>query len=659
MTLKQNNGDNLAKAHYNKYSDRKNFRPVYKASAAITVRNEFNKEDYFTYRPGESVPDDINQIMFKCEEEYRTTGILRSIIDLITDFITDGVELIHPDPSIQYFYDIWSRKIGLHDKASQFVRNLYRSCNVVVRRQMGDIDSKTFNQWKKNIAIAATEDFLDNNTVPKISKAEIPIAYVFYRPSSIYLVGNYSGVFSDLKMYGMKINHKFLTDLRVAKTQLEQKVLDKLPKEIREAIDQNSNSAYVVWPLKNSDLYIGHYNKDDYDIWATPLIYSILPDLTYNKKLKQAKTSGLDNWYNAIRIWKLGDHKTDLLPEPIAGDRLNEIISKNTGGGGLDLIWDSALSYEEHYPPIEKLKDFVEDKDPIMSCFGIPQEITGGFMDNGTAGNGALRLKTFAKKLAAGRMELKKWLEFELDIISRNLNISVKPFIKFKNDDSMDERVYYTLLRELVDRGILSNQTMLEKLNEIPEIEQQRITEENKLRDNGTLPPKASPFNNPNLEKQAQLDMEVQNNQSNEINKKPTDLKKPGRPPGIKDGVPRKRGQNKNKAELLSYASEVFDAVDSIATDIILNKFNVADVRSLTKSQKDILDDLRTYSFINIEPDTELTEDNILSSMDFNKDIMNDYNKIYNNLLLNIPRENINVQQKKNFKLESYCQLYS
>lgn len=648
----------IVKAHYNKYEDRKNFRPVQKAQASITVRNEFDKLDYYGYRPSETLPQDINEIMFRCEEEYKSTGILRSIVDLITDFIVDGLTLVHPDPNLQNFYNIWARKVSLQDKASQFVKNLYRSCNVVVRRHMVDINSKTFNQWKQNLAVAASsEDTTNYNAVPKNDPASIPVKYVFYRPSSIYLVGNIAGALSDKKIYGMKISSKFLTDLRTAKSELEKTVLDALPQDIKDAIDKNSNSPYIMWPLKNDDIYVGHYCKDDYDIWATPLIYSILDDINYNKKLKQAKTAGLDNWYNAIRIWKLGDHTLDVWPETIAGDRLNEILTKNTGGGGIDLIWDSAIQYEEHYPPVEKLKDFVEDKDPIMSCFGIPQEITGGFMDNGTAGNGALRLKTFAKKLAAGRQELRKWLEFELDIISRNMKIPEKPYVKFRNDDSMDERVYYTLLRELVDRGILSDQTMLEKLNEIPQIEQQRVEQEAKMRESGKLPPKASPFNNPNLEKQAEMDIMIQKNLPNEVKKKPND-KKGGRPAGVKDGVPRKRGANKNKAELLAFASDAYTKIDNIVTDLVLNQYNAQDVRSLNKGQKEQLDDLRSFTLANIDPDLELSEDNIVRAMDFDPSLCEQYNTIYSNLLKEIPSESLSAAQRHSLKIEAYSILF-
>lgn len=643
------------KEHYKELSKPENYMAVKGQATAlqrdIHSRQEFDRNDYFSARPSEQIPTDINDAMSLCEDLYKNTGILRSIIDLITEFVTDGLQILHPEKDIQTLYNAWFRKVDLQNRAERFVSDLYKSGNVVIRRYSGQINKKGFNEWKKSIVMS---NKIGINEIPDKDPAVIPTEYFFFRPSSVYLVGDIAGSMSVNKKYGLKIPTKYIQSLLHSNTKLEESVISKIPADIKKSIKENTLSPYINYPLDNSSLYVAHYKKDDYDTWATPIIYSVLEDITYNKKLKMARIAGLDGFYNPIRIWKLGDHTKEILPLPGAGNKLNEILSNNTGGGTADIIWDSMIDVQELYPPIEKLGDFLEYKDPILSCFGIPQEITGGVMETNSGGNAALRMKNFAKKLNSGRKELKKWIEFEIDIIHRNLKLPSKPFVKFKNDDLMDEKIYYTLIRELVDRNILSDRTIVEKMEEIPEIEFARISEEMKLRDSGKLPPKAGPFNNPNLEKQAELDQE-KSILDNELLVKPKDSKNKGRPPGSKDALPRRRSPNVKKSFALAYAADAYDKVDKIITARTLEHFQVADTRSLTKDQKEMLDRVRTHTLAEIEPGTELSEDIINNNISYNND---EYDSIYNNLLDGVALENMTGDQRRFLKIEAYCQLW-
>lgn len=652
---------NLVKAHYNELSKPESFRAVAGTSSSlmstrgdtIHTRPEFNPVDYYNQRPSQAIPTDINKIMAMSEDFYYKTGILRSIIDLISEFVTDGLELIHNDPDTQAFYKAWFYRVQLDDRADRFVSDLYKSGNVVARRYTGKVTKPRYKKWVDGQTFA---DEIGYNQIPEKQRVDIPLKYVFYRPSYVYLVGDEAGALSEDKRYGLRIPTEKLLSLQNAKTPIEKKVYDALPPDIKEAV-KNNQSNYIIKELPKDSIYVSHYKKDDADIWAFPLTYAILPILMYNQSLVATKTKALEGWYNSVRIWKLGDHKEQILPTPGAADKLHDILSNNTGGGGIDLIWDSMLDYEEHYPPVEKLVNFIEDKSSVLICFGIPEEIAGGIMSgSGSSNNSALRLKNFIKKLEAGRKELIRWLKFELEIVHRNMGFEgPPPHIRFEYDDLMDEKVYFTLLRELSDRGILSNQTMIERVKEIPEVETHRIQQEEKMIDSGKLPPRAGPFNNPQLE--TQHDMEMEKTQLT-LDYKPQPDKKPGRPNGATDKLPRKRG-GKGKAALTIYATDVFDKINNAVTERILSHFEVRDVRSLTGDQKEMLDEVRTNVFAQIEPDTVINDDILDRTLSFdNVDIIKEFNQIYQNLLLDISSEGLTNKQRELLKIQAYIDLW-
>lgn len=635
------------------YSSKDSFIPVISSSTNVITQPEFNKLDYYNSRPSQSIPGDMNGIMQQCEDIYWKTGALRSIVEFISEFIVDGLEIIHENPEIQKFYRTWMRKCDLVNRAEQFARHLYRSGNVVIRRYTAEISVPEKNKMIDGVLLA------NYNKYPSKKRNSIPIKYVFYRPSAVRLVGDELGAWSENKIYGIQVSSKDIARLQHGRTELEKKVWESLPPEIKESIKKTSQ--YITYPLPSDKIYVGHYKKDDSDPWAYPLIYSSIQTLLYNQNLLMAKSAALEGWYNLIRIWKLGDHKEGILPPKNAADKLLSILSNNTGGGKMDLIWDSMLTMEEHYPPVEKLAALQEDKYAILLLFGIPEELAGGVMDKAGSGSSSIRLKNFAKKLDGGRREVSKWILGEIDIVHRNMGFDKKPFIRFNNDDLMDEGVYYQLLRELVDRNILSSQTILERMSEVPEIEEARIKDQQSKIKNKELPQQASPFHNPNLLIQHELDMEKTKfelkNVSNEVNKK-VDSKKNGRPIGVKDRAPRKRSGNKiNKAEMMSYASNLYEYIDKEITKSFLKNYSIDNARQLTNEQKSKLDTMKNILFSNTSPGTPINSD--LFKLDKpDSELYELFSDNFINLLKNNPLEQISRDQKNMYKVSAYTDMW-
>jgi len=107
-----------------------------------SVRPSFSRSDYDAFRPGESVPTKQKRIMGMCMNAYDTVGIIRNVVDLMSDFACQGLVLVHPNRTIEKFYRKWFRQVNGVDRSERFLNYLYRTGNVVVKRRTAKENDK-------------------------------------------------------------------------------------------------------------------------------------------------------------------------------------------------------------------------------------------------------------------------------------------------------------------------------------------------------------------------------------------------------------------------------------------------------------------------------------------------------------------------------------
>lgn len=617
-------------------------------------RPDYNRGVYEYYRPSERIPRgnsqrDLQEIMEACRLAYESVGIIKSTIDMMSEFGAEGIEIVHPDTTTQNFYRNWSKLVHLEDRAERFLSWFFKSGNTAVRRRMGKLDSTTTKRMKT--ALAASNDF-----------GEIPIGYVFYNPAHINVVGDAIGAISSAKVYTMRVPLSGFLRLKTSESQFEKKVYENLPEEVKKLIgtDGASRTSQEV-EIPSDKIYIAHYKKDDTDIWAKSFIYSILSDVYYNDKLKLAKTTALDGIINVIRLWKLGDHTAvpPLYPDENMTGKLAQILSNNVGGGAMDIIWNSAIELQEFYPPISDLANFKESYHGILLGLGVPETLIGGSEVKAGIGTNTIGLKNFVKRLEAGRRALKMWLETEIDIIHKAMNFKRKPQIRFAHSDLHDERTYFQMLVQLADRNIISSDRVLELINELPDIEKIRVSQEEKERESGVRPPKAGAYNQPQMEMQQQFELEKLNSR-NVVMDRGKEEKQNGRPPGTKDSYQRKRGEPtvRAPASMVLHANKVFDFVDAYSTKLYLHNVGLDDVRKLTAQQKEELENAKNLLLPVIEPNTILSEDSILQAMRACSGPVKEFNDIYVDLLKSTGNLKLSQADKKILKVQAYLEAW-
>lgn len=629
-----------------------------------TGRPDYNRGVYEHYRPSDSVnrgnsQKDLHEIMSACHSAYENEGIIKSTIDMMSEFGAEGIEIVHPDASVQNFYNNWAKQVHLEDRVERFLSWFYKSGNTVVRRRFGVLNKEDIKRMRKVLA--------NENITPSKDIGRIPIGYTFYNPAHVKLVGDKLGSLSSKQIYTIKVPLTGFRSLKNSKNPHEQEVYNGLPEEIKEAVNGKSSKAINAMEIviPEDKVFVAHYKKDDTEIWAKSFIHSILSDVYYNDKLKLAKTTALDGIINVIRLWKLGDHTATpaIYPDENLSAKLADILSNNIGGGSMDLIWNSAIELEEFYPPIEKLVNFKENHHQILLGLGVPEALVGGSETKAGIGNNTIGLKNFIKRLETGRRAIREWLQEEIDIIHKNMNFKRKPYIRFANADLHDERTYYNLLIQLADRNIISQDRVLELIDELPEIEKSRVFNEEEQRDNGVRPEKASPYHNPQLSDQHDHEIDRMDKQSQKLNsnneskKKETRTKTKGRPPGSQDKVTRKRGEDvvRSSADLFLQAHKVYDFVEAFTTRTFLSNKDLKDVRKLTAAEKIELERVKDILLPLVSPYETLNKENVLKVIANHKDeTSGEFNRCYHNSLKESVKMNLSHQDKKILKINAY-----
>jgi hypothetical protein len=581
-----------------------------------SVKPGFHASDYYAFRPEEAVPQQQRRIIKMCMDAYDKVGIIRNIIDLMGDFGSQGIQIVHRDKSVEKFYQQWFRSINGKERSERFLNNLYKTGNVIVYRSYAKITPKLKDYMK-----ALSQDI--KVEVPSAPANEIPWRYNFFNPLTVKMKDGNLSLFMGLQNYTITTN-SFFDKFRAG--DIPNHVLETLPPTIKQSLIRGEKDI----PLDPERLSMFYYKKDDWRQWANPMIYAILDDIIMLEKMRLADLSALDGAISNIRLWTLGSLEHKILPNKAAINKLRDILASNVGGGTMELVWGPELSFQESHSEVYKFlgsEKYTSVLNSIYAGLGVPPTLTGMATNGGGFTNNFISLKTLVERLQYGRDLLIKFWEKELELVRQAMGFRYKAHIQFDQMTLSDEAAEKNLLIQLADRDIISHETLLERFKEIPQIENIRLKRELEKRDNSG-PPKASPYHNPNhqqdlekMDKQAKI-TEKQNKSKELQNNSNTDIKDNGRPRNKQDEGPRKQRIAKPKstpgvAELLVWSEESLDKISDIVNSAYLNSLNKKNLRQLTKSEFKNLETIKIDIFTNLDafqPTNEAVIHSILKS---------------------------------------------
>ena len=610
-----------------------------------SVRPSFYRGDYTSFRPGEAIPTAQKKIIKMCMQAYDKVGIVRNVIDLMGDFASQGLTLVHPNKSIERFYRKWFAQVNGLDRSERFLNYLYRCGNVTVKRRTAKISKKKEAELKRS---TAAPDMKIEDIV--VTKREIPWRYDFLNPLAIDIKNKEAGIFTGDLEYVLKISKNTMNSLMLngANDGVSGR---KLPDSLLKRFAQGDREI----PLDKEKTMMFHYKKDDWNIWANPMIYAILDDIIMLEKMKLADLAALDGAISNVRLWRIGDLDHKIIPTKAAINKLRDILASNVGGGTMDLVWGPEIDFKESSTQVYKFLGSEKYQPVLTSVYaglGIPPTLTGAATGGGYTNN-YVSLKTLVERLEYGREILKNFWEHEIKIIQKAMGFRFPAEIHFDSIILSDEAAQKQLLVQLADRDIISHETLLERFRELPSIEKIRVRREERSRVNDALAPnKAGPYHNPqHKEDVAKIaitkdlldnDIYLENlglppSEIDEINRvevedgpegpttednPPAPTEDEGRPNNSRDTKKRKQKRvlprSGDSVSTTLWAYEAQKEVSELVTPVALAHFNKKNARSLTKSEFDQLEYLKLCILTGIKPFMEIDADTIKAIIDSN-----------------------------------------
>lgn len=609
-------------------------------------RPGLTRNDYDYFRPDEAVPNQIKAIMRQCDIIYNRVGLVKNVIDLMGDFASQGIRIVHPDKKIERFYRNWFDKVKGEERSERFLNNLYRIGNVVVHKQTAKISlGFARNMYSAN----ASADLIITTDEPKVEKREIPWKYTFVDPVFVDVVGGSLASFVGNKLYSIVIPAHVRKMINNPKTPAEKEIVSQLPKPI---VDAAKNKK--PYPLDPQKVSVFHYKKDDWKAWAYPIIYSIMDDINVIEKLKLADLAALDGAISNIRIFKLGSLEHKIAPTSAAASKLSSILQNNVGGGTMDLVWGPDIELIESKTSVHQFLGegkYAPHLNSVYAGLGIPPTLTGTFGAAGTTNN-FISLKTLTQRLQYGRKVLEAFWNNEMRIVQKAMGFDKPAKLEFDRMDLSNEEAEKALLIQLADRNLISDELLQSKFGFDSEMEKTRLKREKRERKSDKMVQKAGPWHDPQFDNQlkkivlqtgqaapSQVGLELDPKKPGEKTsmemkadltpkpapgqgvppgKKPDDTNKgepeQGRPKNSKDTTQRQERTFKPQtgASLQIWAMAAQEKISEILNPIFVDFFNKKNMRSLSSVEYTEIEEVKTKVLLSLEPHSEIGVDLVM-----------------------------------------------
>jgi len=601
-----------------------------------SVRTGFLREDYDNFRPGESVSNYQKRIMKMCMQAYDKVGIVRNVIDLMSDFAAQGLTIVHPNKNVEKFYRKWFLQVNGTDRSERFLNYLYRCGNVVVKRR----NAKLNPQKEKELRRTAGNDIVIKNI--KVDKRLVPWTYDFLNPLAVD-IQDYGGQVVGKPEFVLNMS-KMTYESLVKSSTKNQTIFKTLPNDLQKRLHDGDRKI----PLSPDDVAFYYYKKDDWLLWANPMIYAILDDIIMLEKMKLADLAALDGAISNVRLWTVGDLEHKIIPTKAAINKLRDILASNVGGGTMDLVWGPELNFTESNSQVYKFLGSEKYQPVLTSIYaglGIPPTLTGASSSGGYTNN-YVSLKTLIERLEYGRDVLKQFWRHEIELVRKAMGFRYPAEIHFDSIVLSDEAAEKNLLIQLADRDIISHETLLERFKEMPSMEKVRVRREEKDRRDDVLPDKASPYHNPQHREDiakialtkdmladeylddmglpVSIDETPEPQPTKKAPEEQEDNNEPinpvGRPFFSRDSTKRKQKRVLPKSgsptASVLWAVQAQDEIADILSPIALSHFNKKNMRSLSKAEMSQVDYLKLCILTGMKPYMDINSDMVKELLD-------------------------------------------
>ena len=513
LVLTWNDGKENRSVSMDKFYENLIKLPVYTSKSASTfqnaytnidIRDEYSYYDYENYRPNSRIPKSPKGKIAACMQAYEESGngIIRNTVDLMADFATKGINVVHKNKKVELWWQTWFHNVvGGPERSERIVNLLPRAGLEVVQKNTAKLELRKSKEFFKGNA-APNSDYKEKEY--DIIKREIPVSYNIVNPLSLEVDNEQYATLLSSKDYqfAVRLPDNLIRMVNYPNSQTELDLLQQLPVDLINNVRGGSKTMRLD-KRKTKTIF---YKKDDWKIFPTPMLYSVLKDLQTLQKMKLADDSALDGVISQLRVWKLGNLEYKIFPDLAAMQKLAGILMNAGGGGITDIIWGPDLQLQEittNYQSFLGEAKYIPVLNAIWTALGIPALFTGS-SSQGSFTSNYIAIQTLIERLESFRNLLINFWEAEFKEVMIAMKgvpgFDIPPVLVFDKMILSDPSSIYQILTNMVDRNILSEEFVQNVIGANPDIEEARINREEKERKKGKRAKKSGPYYRPQVQ---------------------------------------------------------------------------------------------------------------------------------------------------------------
>lgn len=631
----------------------------------------YGGKEGWTYNRG-GRPNINHMRIAQCILLYKTEGIVQTVVNLLADFAVESIELIHEDATVHNFYKSWMTKVKLKERLHRFVVDLLQTGNVFIWTKEAKLKQEDQNIMKrgrgaqlvgdelvvrmgrkklrdKTVSVEMTDDQLnrlkelgeachaeatagrvnelmlkkvnagtrndptDPTKTPSVQAGVIPWDYISLNPLQMEPRGSrfanehyWVMMLSkrDMKPLSRFMSYRYYDDISTTKVNLPEIFKGNL-----QPAPKGSPYAAELRLDENRLAVIQDVTKADYEDWATPQIYPAYKEVTFKRLLRQAEISATESMKHAITLIKLGKVEEGFIPTE---EQIERVAAALAGGSQTHhLVWDDLIDGKVLQPNLGNIfdpKKYAQVDKDIYAALGVSESVMTG---NGSFANSFMSIKLLLEKLETIRCKLEDWLKVEVKKISDAMKFRRLPIIQWGLMNLRDENTERKLWMELYDRGIVSDESILERFGTDFNIELARQQYEKGIKEenNKGIKKDDEQFRSPVMVSQGPFKRDVLSPP------KPKPAGVGGRP--VKTGKPQEKKRKtkpKGMGSILAFqtyktfATDAVKTIHNVVTKEAVAKQEVKDSRSLSKAHKAQIYQIIGYTLAALDPSEDFSE---------------------------------------------------
>ncbi len=402
-----------------------------------------------------------------CVKAYGGVPVVRNAIEVAVEFSAQKLIFKSDNATVQEFFDEWPKIAQLSKLTEQFFRGYYREGAAYVIPFYGMFGPSYYRNFQKSFGA---------------KQNRIPIRYEMLNPATIGASNSLAFPYTYVRLLSTFECER----LRNPLTPQDRQVYNDLPDEAKLQINSGGSSPMGIYiPLDPKRLRFAFYKKQDYEPFAIPFVWPILPSIEWKLTLTKMDKALARTIEHAILLMTVGEPGSQFN----GGNGVNQNniarLQNIMGNPALGRVLVTDYTVKANWL-IPDLKEILGPEKYQVVNEDIKEGLQSILTGDDKFANAQIKAKIFIQRLEGGQnCFLQDFLMPEIISICKAMGFRTVPSVKFAPIDLQDEAIMSRLYTQLAQIGVLTAEQAVKAIETqmLPDADEMKIGQEQYKKD--------------------------------------------------------------------------------------------------------------------------------------------------------------------------------